>query len=203
MKVEFHSRALSSMAVPLMLCRGHWSSTHRSSLPHLCKGKAGVLIRSALGWRLHDKETHGSSSRSGPDDLNSPTLCSCPTVETLCRQVPSRRLHVWSSTPVSWKHFSWLTPRSEARRRLQEASSSYLDVLQRVDLRLRRADDVLRPRGRHGHQVQQPLAVLGPLGPLDVQRRLDRRLPQVVNLAVRTSVSRHQGHCTAWHVSKY
>lgn len=49
------------------------------------------------------------------------------------------------------------------------ASSSYLDVLQRVDLGLRRADDVLRPRGRHGHQVQQPLAVLGPLGPLDVQ----------------------------------
>lgn len=62
---------------------------------------------------------------------------------------------------------------------------SYLDVLQGVDLGLRRADDVLRPRGRHGHQVQQPLAVLGPLGPLDVQRRFDRRLPQVVDLVVR------------------
>lgn len=65
------------------------------------------------------------------------------------------------------------------------ARSSYLDVLQRVDLGLRRADDVLRPRGRDGHQVQQPLAVLGPLGPLDVERRFDRRLPQVVNLQAR------------------
>lgn len=82
------------------------------------------------------------------------------------------------------------------------ASSSYLDVLQRVDLGLRRADDVLRPRGRHGHQVQQPLAVLGPLGPLDVQRRFDGRLPQVVYLAVRLLLVRTQGHCTGWYVSK-
>lgn len=106
----------------------------------------------------------------------------------------------------SWKlgRFSSLTPGSETQRFTDgvAASSSYLDVLQRVDLELRRADDVLRPRGRHGHQVQQPLAVLGPLGPLDVQRRFDGRLPQVVYLVGETSVSPNPGHCTGWYVSK-
>lgn len=65
MKVEFHSRALSSIAVPLMLCRGHCSSTHRSSLPHLCEGKGRLSSYSRLGdcfstsrWRPQ------SSSRS-------------------------------------------------------------------------------------------------------------------------------------------
>lgn len=46
-KVEFHRRALSSIAVPSSPCRGHWSTTHESSLSQDWKEKIEQPITSA------------------------------------------------------------------------------------------------------------------------------------------------------------
>lgn len=43
--VEFHRRDLSSTAVPLMLCRGHLSSTHLSSSPHVYDEKSQSHVK--------------------------------------------------------------------------------------------------------------------------------------------------------------
>lgn len=58
----------------------------------------------------------------------------------------------------------------------------YLDVFNRADLRLRRAPDFLWSFSADLHQVQNPFSISVLFGPMNVKRRRNRRLPQVVYL---------------------
>lgn len=62
-------------------------------------------------------------------------------------------------------------------------------MFERVDLRLWRAEDLLRSSRRDLHQVQKPLPIFVKLGPLNVQRGFDRRrqsFPHIVYLKKRS-----------------
>lgn len=112
---------------------------------------------------------------------DSPTYF-CPTVKVLWQHFFFLQFHVWSwtlRTPESTRllinaQWNWLEIRARALNNL--------DVLERVDLRLRRAEDILRPRSCDLHQVQKPFPIFVPFGPLNVQWGFDRGLPQVVYL---------------------
>lgn len=115
---------------------------------------------------------------------NSPERCSCPTLRTFY-QFLLLQFPVWTWMPRIPANIHFIISNVN-QCRCCVSSSANLDVLERVDLWLRGAEDALRSGlSADLHQVQQPLPIFVPLGPLNVERGFDGRrqgLPQVVYL---------------------
>lgn len=82
---------------------------------------------------------------------------------------------------------------------VKKKKKHYLCELKRVDFWQWRTEDFLRSSRRDPHQIQEPFPVFVPLGPVNVQRGFDWRLPQVVYLwikAPRCSSVMNRCECT-------
>lgn len=179
-KVEFQRRDLSSTAVPSKPCRGHLSTTHLISLSHVWEGKSLSHIKGIYSFM-------GEKMWIYPYK-DSPTYF-CLTVKVLWQHFFFLQFHVWSwtlRTPESTRlliNAQWNWPVQVCWSHMIRASAlNNLNVFERVDLRLRRAEDILRPRSCDLHQVQKPFPIFIVFGPLNVQWGFDRGLPQVVYL---------------------